>query len=458
MKSIKYFTVLALCSITVLACNKQVEEPEEAYYFDAGGATTIYSSGPDAFTFPLANLDENGVNKHFISDGIFGQHFVSAANENFSGLGPVYNQNSCEGCHVRNGRGSVPQFEGDLKSGLLLRLSVPGVGDNGGVKPAPNFGGQLQNKALYGVKPEGKISKTEINKIIDFLDGFQVQLTKPVYSIAEPYTTVPSDILISPRVAPPVHGMGLLEAISTTDIFANADEQDADNDGISGKVNRVWNVLKKDFDIGRFGWKAEQPTGAQQAADAAHNDMGLTSVYFPKEHCEGQENCNEGTQDDLDVDLETINLFAFYSQTLAVPAQRDVNDPAVLRGKQLFMEANCAACHIPKFVTGQHEIKELSNQEIYPYTDLLLHDMGEGLADDRPVYSASGTEWRTAPLWGIGLTQVVNPKATFLHDGRAKTLEEAILWHGGEAQKSNDYYQSLSIEDRQAIIAFLKSL
>jgi CxxC motif-containing protein (DUF1111 family) len=424
----------------------------------AGGETTIFSSGPDAFTFPLANLTNEDIQKHFIADGIFGQQFVSAPANQFGGIGPLFNQNSCESCHVRNGRGIVPQFDGDPSTGLLLRLSIPGEGLNGAIIPAPGFGGQLQHKAIFNVTAEGKLSRTEVTELIQYLDGGSVTLTKPTYHIVESYIPLPVDLLISPRLAPAVHGLGLLEAIPAEDILALADEHDADGDGISGKPNMVWDVLAQELRLGRFGWKAENPTANQQAADAAHNDMGLTSYYFPVEHCDGQSNCQDGLQNEHDADEETTNMFAFYFQTLAVPAQRDYDDPAVIRGRELFQTINCSACHHPRYVTGVHDIVSLTGQTIYPYTDVLLHDMGEGLSDHRPTYRANGQEWRTPPLWGIGLTQIVNPKATFLHDGRAKTLEEAILWHGGEAEASKEQFRKMGASDRDALIAFLNSL
>lgn len=451
--------LLAVASLLIPSCAPDEEVtpqlPESVW---AGGETTIFSSGPDAFTFPLANLDEAGISRHFLSDAAFGQQFVSAPAEQFGGIGPLFNQNSCEGCHVRNGRSAPPQFEGDPASGLLLRLSVAGAGTHGEPLPVPGFGGQLQHKAIFGVQPEGTISRTETTEIVEYLDGQSVSLVKPAYFIGNPYTALPGGVLVSARNAPPVHGLGLLEAIPEVDILALADEQDANGDGISGKPNWVWEVLGQTIALGRFGWKAEQPTAAQQSADAAHNDMGLTNHYFPEETCAGQPNCEEGLQTTLDIDAETIDLFTFYFQTLAVPARRNADDEEVAWGSELFEQANCSGCHVPKYTTGPHPIDALSGQTIYPYTDLLLHDMGEGLADNRPAFSADGREWRTPPLWGIGLTQVVNSKAAFLHDGRAKTLEEAILWHDGEAAASKEAFRTFSQAERQALVAFLKSL
>lgn len=455
MKPIYLFLVAAFLWT---GCEEDDITPDTPEYVMAGGETTTLSTGPDAFTFPSANLDAAGLTRHLEADAAFGQQFVSAPAERFGGVGPVFNQNSCESCHVRNGRGIVPQYEHDPNTSLLLRISMPGAGDYGRIVPVPGFGGQLQHKAIFGTQPEGKVSKTDIEAIVSYLDGNQVVLKRPVYTVVDTYMPWPSEALISPRVAQPVHGVGLLEAIPESSLLALADEADSNGDGISGRPNYVWDVLAQQLAVGRFGWKAEQPTASQQAADAAHNDMGLTSFYFPTESCDGQTNCTEGRQDELDVDAQTIDLFTFYFQTLAVPAVRNYSSPAFQRGRELFEQAKCSSCHVPRHVTGDHPIAALSNQVIYPYTDLLLHDMGDRLADNRPTYSANGREWRTAPLWGIGLTQVINPKATFLHDGRAQTLEEAILWHGGEAEASSTYFKALSRAEREAVVAFLNGL
>lgn len=444
--------VLTSCSVDELPV------PEVAINYMLGGETTIYSSGPDAYTFPLSNLDEAGLAEHFLSDAAFEQQFVSAPATQFGGLGPVYNHTSCNGCHVRNGRSSIPQFTGDPMSGLLLRLSIPGFDAHGGPLGAPGFGGQLQNKAIFGVQTEGNIAVSTVQKVVTYADGAQVTLTHPTYSIADAYMALPENIMISPRNAPPVFGLGLLEAITDADILAHADPADQNGDGISGHANTVYDPYTNSMRLGRFGWKAESPSAKHQSEAAAHNDMGLTTPALPIEHCDGQSNCTEGLQEETDVDDAAINLFAHYFQTLAVPAQRNYMDAQVKKGAALFEEIGCGTCHVSTYTTGVHPIASLSYQTIHPYTDLLLHDMGDDLADNRPAYAATGTEWRTPPLWGIGLTQVVNTKATFLHDGRANTLEEAILWHGGESLQSRNAFMQLSAADRQALIAFLNSL
>ncbi len=453
--------LISACLISLISCKKTETELADNALLKremAGGETTVFVTGANAYSYPLANLDQAGVDAHFVADGLFGQHFVTAPSLQFGGLGPVFNQNSCESCHVRNGRGAVPQFPGDQNSGLLIRLSMPGVGDHNGFIPVEGFGFQLQTKAVFGSQPEGTISKTESQEIVAFLDGQTKTIIKPEYHIENTYIPFPAGALTSPRVAPPIHGLGLIEAIREQDILALEDPDDLNGDGISGRANWVWDIAANQIALGRFGWKAGMPTAEQQAADAAHNDMGLTSSYFPIESSHGQSNGNVGLQDTLDLTDETIESMAFYFQTVAVPAARNLNDAAVIRGAKIFDSAECSKCHVPEQTTGSHLIGELSNQTIYPYTDLLLHDMGDGLADGRGEYMANGNEWRTPPLWGIGLAQIVNPNAHFMHDGRAQTLEEAILWHGGEAENAKNIYLALSQSDRNDLLKFLKAL
>ena len=441
--------------LLVASCNED-ESATDDYAALSGGSTTIFSQGPDAFTFPLANLSEEGLQKHLLADGLFGQQFVTAPSTVFGGLGPLFNQNSCESCHVRNGKSSFPKFDNDASSGLLLRIGTGEIDQNGFAIPLEHYGGQLQTKAIFGVVPEATISIEAKEELINYLDGTQVKLTYHNFIPKNTYKSWPANAKISPRMAPAVHGLGLLEAINENDILKNEDVEDKNNDGISGKANRVWNVLTSDYDLGRFGWKAEQPTAAQQAGAAAHDDMGLTNFYFTNETCEDQENCNSGLQTNLDIDEASINLMTFYFQTLAVPARRNINQNK--NGEKLFHRIGCNSCHTPSYKTNSAFTSELSYQIIYPYTDLLLHDMGEALSDNRPTFLANGNEWRTPALWGIGLTQIVNPKATFLHDGRAKTIEEAILWHGGEAEQTKQKFLAFTLQERKELISFINSL
>lgn len=447
--------LLLAALVLLIACNKDGSTANEEDVL-AGGQTTIFSQGPDAFTFPLANLDAQGLQKHLLADGMFGQQFVTAPATIFGGLGPLFNQNSCESCHVRNGKSSFPKFDNDASSGLLLRIGTGEVALNGFPVVLEHFGGQLQTKAIFGVMPEATITIEEKEELINYLDGNQLMLTYHHFIPKNTYKTWPSNAKISPRMAPAVYGLGLLEAIDEKDIVSNEDIYDQNKDGISGKANKVWNILSSGYQIGRFGWKAEQPNALQQTAAAAHDDMGLTNFYFTSETCEGQENCKIGLQPDFDITEQDLDLMAFYFQTLAVPARRNASKSS--KGEMLFNKIGCTSCHIPTYKTSASSIAALSYQNIHPYTDLLLHDMGEALSDDRPTFLAEGSEWRTPPLWGIGLTQIVNPNARFLHDGRAKTLEEAILWHGGEGQSSKNKFMNLTSSERKELISFLSSL
>ena len=301
-------------------------------------------------------------------------------------------------------------------------------------------------------------------------DGTTVSLRAPSYSFADPAYGAPSpDLMLSPRVAPQMIGLGLLEAIPAADILAKADPDDANGDGISGRSQIVPSVEFGTPMLGRFGLKGGAPTVKEQSAGAFSGDMGLSTPLHPApwgDCTKGEETCIDaphgqepGVRDGLEVDSQSLDLVTFYARNLGVPERRSVDDPQVLRGKELFYATGCQSCHTPKYVTNRlKDQPEQSFQLIWPYTDLLLHDMGEGLADNRPEGRATGTEWKTPPLWGIGLTEQVSGHSEFLHDGRARSLIEAILWHGGEAQSQRDTVAAMQTEDRDALLAFLGSL
>ncbi|MCC6573372.1 MAG: c-type cytochrome [Planctomycetes bacterium] len=420
-----------------------------------GGDTTVFILTSNAFSMPAPNLDAATLGLHLEGDFAFEQSFVSAGNPNFPGLGPIFNTTSCEGCHPKDGRGKPPD-DGPEPS-LLIRLSIPGTAPNGGPMAVPGFGGQLQDNAIFGVTPEAlkELNYTAVNGT--YGDGTPYVLRRPTFTLGSPYVALPGNLMISPRVAPPVFGLGLLEALDEATILALADPTDANGDGISGRVNMVWDVQAGAARLGRFGWKANTPNLLQQSAAAYVNDMGVTSPLFSNEPFLGQPQ-DDGLPDDPEIDQHTLDITALYVRTLGVPARRNVNDPQVLRGETLFTQAGCAGCHKPALVTGNtHPLAELRNQTIHPFTDLLVHDMGADLADNRSDFLADGQEWRTAPLWGIGMTSVVNGHTFFLHDGRARNLAEAILWHGGEALNSRDAFRNMNASDRAALIAFLNS-
>ena len=453
---------LTICIVLLAACGGG-DEVDLALVFDErlGGETTAFSEGSNAFELSARNLTNLERRTFEVGDSFFTQNWVTApaSTEARDGLGPTFNAQSCSSCHAHDGRARPPAHDDDPVRGLLLKLSVPGPD---GPADEPSYGGQLQDRAINGVPAEGRLVIRYEEVPGEYADGTPYSLRRPTYSILEPaFGPLPADVMTSPRIAPAVFGMGLLEAIPEERIMALADPDDEDGDGVSGRAHLVWDARKGESALGRFGWKAGQPTVEQQSAGAFLNDIGITSSLVPNENCPAvQEACRQAPNGGSpEVPDERLGKVTFYVQTLAVPAMRNVDDPTVRDGARLFVQAGCAACHTPRHETAEdYPIEALSGQVIFPYTDLLLHDMGEGLADDRPDGDASGTEWRTPPLWGIGLVETVNGHTMFLHDGRARNIEEALLWHGGEAQGSRDLFIDMSAEEREALLAFLRSL
>jgi len=453
-----WFYLLAIGSMAFAACDSSgIDAPPIDEDIPAGGATTLFAVTSKAFSSPAPNLSADGLELHLQGDATFEATFVTAPATINAGLGPVYNNTSCVACHAGDGRGRPPE-PGDAASSMLFRVSIPGRGAHGEPMPAPGFGGQLQDRGSFGIAPEASVSISYYDSTGYFTDGAPFTLRVPRYTIRSSYQPLPGNVMMSPRVAPPVFGLGLLEAVDESTVLAFADESDRDGDEISGRPNYVWDVQAGRSALGRFGWKANAPNLLQQAAAAYNDDMGVTTSLFPVESCHGQPQ-SDGRDDDPELSDGELRATAYYTQTLAVPARRNSRDPEVRRGEMLFRQANCTGCHRPAMITGRHdEVPEVSFQNIAPYTDLLLHDMGQGLADGRPDYLATGSEWRTAPLWGIGLTQLVNGHTYFLHDGRARSILEAIMWHGGEAERSREYFRALSAADRTALLKFVEAL
>ncbi len=451
----------------------------ETYETNQGGGATIRKPlNTSVFSHPSGNMSFERQLDFKVGDGIFRKLWVSSPGSTPSsdGLGPLFNSRSCQGCHLKDGRGAPPPA-GEAAVSMFLRLSVPPRTDAEraalaahrlAVIPEPVYGTQLQNFAIQGHEPEGQMTIDYREVPVTLADGEIVSLRKPRYGVADlAYGPMAADVMMSPRVAPPMIGIGLLEAIDEADILAAADPEDRDGDGISGRPNLVWSTDDGKPMLGRFGWKAGQPTVRQQVAHAFAGDMGLSSALAPSSSGDcsaAQVACRaaaHGEDDDekVEVTRQMMDLVVFYSRNLGVPARRKVGDPQVLAGKKLFYDSGCVACHRPKFVTRTlPDRPEQSGELIWPYTDLLLHDMGDGLADGRPEGEASGREWRTPPLWGIGLTETVSGHTQLLHDGRARNLLEAILWHGGEAEAAKDRVVGMSRAERDALLAFLNSL
>lgn len=423
----------------------------------AGGETTVFLRTSKAFGTPAPNLSDENLEKHMDGDAAFEAIFVSHPAQKNGGLGPIFNNNSCVACHPADARASVPDDVNGI-SGFFYRISIPGNDGNGGPNPVPGFGTQLQHQSLYGYIPEAKLERNYSYKEIELSDGTMVVLQVPDYRIIQPYMSLPADVQISPRIGMPVFGLGLLEAIKEEDILSNTDPDDLDGDSISGKANYVWDAVTQSVQLGRFGWKAGAASILAQSAGAYSEDMGLTTNIHPVENSFGQSN-GDTAYITPEVSDEELELVTFYCLTLGVPAARNLDDAEVIKGYDVFKKLNCIGCHTQSFTTGLIDgLPELSNQKIYPYTDMLLHDMGEDLADNRGEFLANGREWKTRPLWGIGLTAVTSGHTSFLHDGRARNVTEAILWHGGEAEKSKKGFIELSTKDREALLKFINSL
>ncbi len=382
------------------------------------------------------------------------------------GLGPTFLANACVGCHTQAGRGRTFDQPGAIVFQQLLRLSLPGEAADGAPLPHPNYGDQLQVFGVnVGLKENLKPGEAEL--YIDWLaenvqlpDGTSVELRKPSIRIEKPnFGPIDPTVLTSLRNTQVVFGMGYLEAVSEADILALAKMQSAM--GLNGRPNYVRDDIHQRSSLGRFGWKANQPSVRQQIVAAFHGDMGVTSSLYIEENCPAiQTACRAmppGNRPELlDYAWDDLN---FWSVALDAPAPRDQDKPQIIRGRQLFEQARCAQCHVPEMRTGSYPVlPAIENKNFRAYTDLLLHDMGPGLADGRPDFKAGPRDWRTPPLWGIGLSAQVNGSTNLLHDGRARTVLEAILWHGGEAQPARDLFAGLSKEERDDLIAFVNSL
>ncbi|MFN8298018.1 MAG: di-heme oxidoredictase family protein [Chitinophagales bacterium] len=431
----------------------------------AGGTSTIFDFSENAFNHASPALTGDDETKFSVGNSFFRSNWVIAPSSTTGrdGLGPMYNALGCSGCHLKDGRGRAP-IGNEGVTGLLFRLSLPGTDAHGGPMPDPVYGGQFQNLAIPGVSSEGNFSISYQTLAGTYEDGTPYTLQNPQYTLNGNFGPL-SGLLISPRVAQQMCGLGLLAGIRESDLLFNVDESDANADGISGKANYVWDYKNQTVALGRFGWKANQPNLYQQTAGAFNGDVGITSSLFPSDHCTSAEmdcmNAPNGNDSGYTYELSDYQLdrVVYYASTLAVPGHRNAKNEDVLAGKKLFKDAGCAKCHIPSYTTGiNNDIPQLSNQKIFPYTDLLLHDMGDGLADNRPDYLATGKEWRTPPLWGIGMFYTVNGHTNYLHDGRAQNLEEAILWHGGEGENAKENFRKMNSAQREKLILFLKSL
>jgi CxxC motif-containing protein (DUF1111 family) len=438
-------------------------------------------AGDGAYLHPVATLNAKQAELFALGHKMFNNRWAFFWFENAEfGRGPTSNAQSCATCHFNNGRGLAPGTEMGVRRGTdgavrdhhisvphepapnaVIRISLKGNDQHGGPRPHPEYGDQLQIFGVKGIVPaEGRFSVEWREQTVTLPGGEQVPLRSPVPRITDlAYSPLGEDAMSSLRLAPPLIGLGLLEAIPEETIIALAARETVS--GIRGKVNRVWDESQAKTVLGRFGLKANHGSLREQIAAAFLNDIGLSSPVYPEQNCPPvQASCKEqmvaGKPEITTLRLEATEL---YVRALTVPVRRHIDDPQVKRGEALFSQVHCSICHVPELETGPMQgLPQFTGQRIRPYTDLLLHDMGEGLADGRPDFIASGTEWRTPPLWAIGLSETVNGANAFLHDGRARNFTEAILWHDGEARISRDAFGVLSREDRMALTAFLRSL
>jgi len=442
----------------------QLAEVESGEWLPGDIATNTLMLGSNAFLRPAANLTDEHESYFYSGNSWFNQDFVPApaTTDTRDGLGPLQNARSCSSCHFKDGRASPPAAPGDDPLGTLVRLSIPGQNEHGGSRGDPVYGTQLQDGGHDDVQKEGSpsISWTDVNGFYD--DGIPFTLRRPELTIEElGYGDLHPAVMTSVRVAPQMIGLGLLEGIPEARLDELEDPSDDNLDGISGKRNRVWNPETQAMSTGRFGWKAEEATIRAQSAAAFAGDLGVTTSLVPSDDCtEYQTACQEAVSGgDPEFDDHLLERIAIYSLAVAVPVRRAWEEENILRGKWLFKDAGCVSCHTPSHTTGvEAPIAEFDGLRIWPYTDLLLHDMGPDLADGRPTYDASGSEWRTPPLWGLGLVPDVNGHDNLLHDGRARGFAEAILWHGGEAERSMLAFRAMDASDHDDLVAFLESL
>ena len=373
---------------------------------------------------------------------------------------------NCASCHLNAGRGRALDNSGSLAIQHVLRISVTGVGPHGSPKPDPNYGTDIQMFDTVTRKdPEARAGEAEVyidwsSKTFTFPDGETLALRQPKVRVEKlNFGPLADGVMLSLRNSQAMVGMGYLEAISEKDILQVAQQQKAQ--GLNGRPNYVRDDINKKQAMGRFGWKANQPSIKQQIAAAFAADIGVTSLLYPFTECTPvQLECLAAIRAPKpELRPEMWEAITFWNQSLAIPERRDVDKPEVKRGEALFVSSGCAMCHVPEWRTGKYPaVPVISNQRIRPYTDLLLHDMGPDLADGRSDFKASGSDWRTPPLWGIGLSKQVSASTSFLHDGRARNLLEAVVWHGGEAQASRDKFTALPAEQRKDLITFLESL
>lgn len=471
LKSYARLSVLALGMLAAGAIAVTRDKTDEAAL--SAGTFTIERFDTAAFSEPAPVLNNKQRQLFMAGRNVFHRQWASVNSLNGDwGLGPTFIADRCSVCHVNVGRGSPPASRDEQLLSMLVRLSIPGEDEHGGPKPHPHYGDQLQNRSLDGrnvdlayagaaVPAEAELYLDWEELTVSFADGEAAVLRKPRLRIERlNFGPLGAEVMTSVRIAQPMVGMGFLEAVPEETLLALARRQKAQ--GFDGRPNYVWDAVNHRMAFGRFGWKANQPSLKQQTASAALGDMGVASPLFPEQNCPPvQEICARhlpgNVPEIIGHEIETVEIWL---RGLAVPARRNMADPEVRRGEKLFTEAKCAVCHVPEIKTADKfpPMPQLANQTFRAYTDLLLHDMGEELADGRPDFKAGPRDWRTPALWGLGLSQTVNGSTAMLHDGRARNVTEAVLWHGGEAEVSRHAFRNMSKAEREALVRFVEAI
>jgi len=438
-------------------------------------ATTFASGNKNAFSSPAADLPSDKKLEFMVGRGFFKRLWVTApaSTQAADGLGPLFNARACMSCHPKNGRGKPPVTSDEEAISMFLRIDIPAQNPEQQALldshrfnniSEPVYGQQMQHFAVAGHNAEYKLQITYEEIPVTLAEGETVSLRKPTYHVTNlGYGPLHPQARVSPRIAPQMIGLGLLEAIKEEDLNKLADPDDENMDGISGRINRVWSHEFQKVMPGRFGLKSGTATVNEQSQAAFFNDIGISTPLFPTgsgECTEKQTKClqapdgNSPQYNNLEAPTKVTDLINLYASNLGVPPKRNLDNEDVRAGRRIFNDIGCNSCHVSTFKVERYG----KQQVIHPYTDLLLHDMGEGLADNRPEGIANGREWRTAPLWGIGLTSAVSGHSFYLHDGRARNLLEAILWHGGEAQKQRDAVTKLDKKQREQLLKFIESI
>jgi CxxC motif-containing protein (DUF1111 family) len=438
----------------------------------SAGSFTVAITDQRAYSEPAPVLSVAQWRQFMAGRSVFHRQWASIVSlDGDWGLGPTFVADRCVACHVNTGRGHPPASADEQPMSMLVRLSIAGSEVHGGPRPHPAYGHQLQNRSLDGSTVDLAHGGTPVPHEADvyiewqqqevlLADGTMVRLRKPKLRIENPAFGPLEGVMTSLRVAQPLVGIGFLDAVPEETILALAQSQRAL--GFDGRPNRVWDEVNQRNALGRYGWKANVPSLHQQTAAAAIADMGVNTNLYPEQNCPPvQTVCQKmlpGNFPEL-VDVE-IDSLVLWMQALAVPARRGMSEAQVQLGKQLFERARCDVCHVPELVTAASfpQLPQLANQTFRAYTDLLLHDMGEGLADNRPDFQAGPRDWRTPPLWGLGLSKTVTGGSTLLHDGRARNVTEAILWHGGEAEGSRNAFSRMTKRERDALVRFVEAI